>query len=280
MAIKVAIKRIILISRPRIWFYMFGWYWFGAIAGSHDPFFIFQKQLLPLSLYLTFPANFFIYAINDAFDIDTDAGNPRKSKFEFIARSEDRRFLLTAAFIFLLPLFFIISRMPVYIIALVFLWFFLILSYNIPPIRFKTMPILDVLFAFNYPLWGAIGYFLVIGNSPPLLFVVAGAAFAAIMHIYSASLDIDYDRKVGIRTTATAFKTLKNNLFVCLISSILIGLFFLIIKIPIVSFVFWGYSIFFFLNLLFEKYFSAIKWYTFFIILHLIIGLYLVIAII
>ncbi len=250
-------KKILLISRPRIWIYTIGMFWIGVTIGTHDPLAIFKGFFLPLSLYLTLPINIFIYAINDVFDVETDKYNPKKDGFEFAAQKKDKLFLLYLAVVFLLPLPFIIIHMPTKVWILVSIWLFLVVSYNFPPLRWKAVPILDLLFAFNFPIWAMIGYLLSTGQLPQLFFIYIGVIFSIIMHLYTSSLDIDYDKKTNIHTTATLFNTLHNNLLICFILSVLTSVFLFVAGVYIVSIWFLMYGVFFFINMIFERYFLS-----------------------
>ncbi|HUR98297.1 MAG TPA: UbiA family prenyltransferase, partial [Pyrinomonadaceae bacterium] len=82
---------------------------------------------------------------------------------------------------------------------------FLILSifYSAPPIRAKTMPIVDSLFNILYVFPAAFAYQMLTGNFPPVLVMIAGGAWTAAMHAYSAVPDIEADRRAGLSTIAT-----------------------------------------------------------------------------
>ena len=69
-----AVRRLVHISRPVLWINTIG---SGLVAvwltGA-----LFDLRALPIILWLTLPFNLLIYGVNDIYDQDTDATNPRK----------------------------------------------------------------------------------------------------------------------------------------------------------------------------------------------------------
>lgn len=73
------LKRLIKISRPRFWIYEVGPYIIGIAAAAHGDYSAWL--LLPtlvFFVFFTYPANIYIYGINDAYDYDTDKLNPKR----------------------------------------------------------------------------------------------------------------------------------------------------------------------------------------------------------
>jgi 4-hydroxybenzoate polyprenyltransferase len=72
------VRRLVLISRPVLWINTIG---SGLVAvwltGA-----LFDLRALPVILWLTLPFNLLIYGVNDIYDQDTDAANPRKGSIE------------------------------------------------------------------------------------------------------------------------------------------------------------------------------------------------------
>ena len=80
--------RLLYISRPVLWINTVG----PAVVGMWLTGGLWRWEALPLLLWLTLPFNLLIYGVNDVFDRETDARNPRKGSLEGarIDRSEVR----------------------------------------------------------------------------------------------------------------------------------------------------------------------------------------------
>ena len=90
------ILRLFHISRPVLWINTVGPATVGMwLAGD-----LFAWGALPILLWLTLPFNLLIYGVNDVFDQETDAKNPRKGTLEGarIDRSEVRPLVLGVIF--------------------------------------------------------------------------------------------------------------------------------------------------------------------------------------
>lgn len=266
------IRWILFVSRPRIWIYTAGSFAIGvfAVIGSFSSFF--PMDLLPLLIWLTVPANVFLYAINDACDYETDLHNPKKDTFENRVSETGKTTLIITAIVACLPLVFIFPGLPSEASALVILWFVLVVSYNIPGIRLKAVPILDNLFAFNFPLWGIIGYFLASGQFPSIATYALIALFAIAMHLYTSGIDVEYDRAAGVRTTSVLIGSVKANLLagsglVLATMGILIASgYFLIASAASL------YLVFFLVQFFSDDRIELVRWYRYFIYLHYAAG--------
>lgn len=260
------------ISRPRIWIYTAGSFATGVLigTGSFSP--LFRMDLLPLFLWLTLPANLFLYSINDAFDYETDLKNPKKDKFENRASKTEKSTLILAGIISCLPLIFIFVGLPFEVKVMIFLWFILALSYNFPGIRLKAVPILDNLFSFNFPLWGIIGYFLVSGQFPSAQVYILIGLFSIAMHLYTSSIDLEYDRAAGIKTTSVLIGSVEANLLVCAGSILLLTAILITMGQLLAAFAAFGYLIFFLVHFFLKDAVELVNWYRYFIYLHYILG--------
>lgn len=216
------IRYFFYLSRPRFWIYLFGPFLIGAIASVQGPFF-FSLYFFVFGLYFLFPANFFLYAINDAFDYETDKMNPKKKGYEQIVTPLQRKNVCIAATLVMLP-FLIYGFYSSFIVGCILLAFlFLSWQYSAPPIRAKARPFLDMAFNSLYILPGLLAYFLWTETFPPLGIFLAGICWTMAMHAYSAVPDIDSDKKAGLATIATVLgydRTLLLCLFLYVISSI------------------------------------------------------------
>lgn len=112
-----------------------------------------------------------------------------------------------------------------------YLFLFFAIFYSTNPIRAKSKPFIDSIFSASHYVFTAIfGYYLIYPEKNfPIIGFIFGIMWSIAMHAFSAILDIEFDKKVGIKTTAVLLGV-KNTLTLCLflyfISFLLISLFF------------------------------------------------------
>ncbi len=164
---------------------------------------LWRWEALPLLLWLTLPFNLLIYGINDVFDQETDAKNPRKGSLEGARISPDEVPLIAWGVLR--------DQRPVLALLLspsrrrrcawMGLYALLFLGYSVPPARFKARPYLDSLSnaAYAFPL---VFVPLALGGNPVWPAAVGLMAWSAAKHTFDAVQDVDEDRRVGIETTA------------------------------------------------------------------------------
>jgi len=164
---------------------------------------LFAWEALPVLLWLTLPFNLLIYGVNDVFDQETDAKNPRKGTLEGarIDHSEVRFVVLgvistNAPFLIYFLLF-----VPFSALAWMLLYVVLFVGYSVPPARFKAHPYFDSLSnaAYAFPL---VFVPLALGSGPVWSAALGLMAWSAAKHTFDAVQDVDEDRKAGITTTA------------------------------------------------------------------------------
>ncbi|KYH26326.1 lycopene elongase [Halalkalicoccus paucihalophilus] len=197
----MTLRYLLALSRPRFWFYLAGPVLVGAVFGAERVNELLSVPLLALFLYFLLPANVFLYGINDVYDREIDAKNPKKEGRE--ARFEGQRVVPIAVVVCaLVPLAFFSLFPPG---TWVWLAVFLLLgaAYSAPPARFKTTPLLDSISNGLYLAPGAAAYVALAGSQPPLLAIAGGWLWTMGMHTFSAIPDIGPDRAAGIETTAT-----------------------------------------------------------------------------
>ncbi len=197
-------KSLLLISRPRFWVYLLGPFAIGVIASVESAQMLLDPLLLYAALFFTFPANLFIYGVNDLFDYETDAVNAKKQTYEVrVDRSDHVRLKRAIAWSVLpfVPLFFLL---PTSAVAALTAFFFFGYFYSATPIRAKARPFLDSAYNILYICPALVGWFLVSEVAPPFELVFAACLWAMAMHAYSAVPDIEADRAVKLRTIATA----------------------------------------------------------------------------
>jgi len=168
-----------------------------------------SELLSPVSIglfvYFLFPANLFLYGINDVFDADVDATNPKKDERE--VRYEGSRLVPVAvaltglAGLALVPYFALRGAYGAAFVTSLYL--FLATEYSAPPLRFKTVPFFDSISNGLYILPAVVAWTAIEGSLPPMAAVAGGWLWTMGMHTFSAIPDIEPDREAGIRTTAT-----------------------------------------------------------------------------
>jgi 4-hydroxybenzoate polyprenyltransferase len=193
------ISRLLHISRPVLWINTVGPASVGVwLSGD-----LWRWEALPILLWLTLPFNLLIYGVNDVFDQETDANNPRKGTLEGARiRPEDVRPIWTGVLLTNLPfLVYFVFLLSFGAILWMLLYALLFVGYSVPPARFKTRPYLDAISnaAYAFPL-----VFTPLALSAPVLWPAAVGlmAWSAAKHTFDAVQDVEEDRKVGMETTA------------------------------------------------------------------------------
>lgn len=193
------LARFLHISRPVLWINTVG----PAVIGMWLTGALWRVEALPILLWLTLPFNLLIYGVNDIFDRETDAKNPRKGTLEGarIAPSEVSpiwRGVLISNAPFVAYFFW---RFPGGAVVWMLLYTVIFLGYSVPPLRFKARPYMDSLSnaAYAFPL---VFVPLALKFSPVWPVAIGLMAWSAAKHTFDAVQDVDEDRKVGITTTA------------------------------------------------------------------------------
>ena len=197
------LRFLLKVSRPRFWFYIFGPYIVGLIAGAATRNDLLDWRTILFAVYFLFPGNLLIYGINDIFDFETDEFNTKKVEYETLVDRSHHRSLAIWIAVFNIP--FIVAVLifvPAAWISVAGFLFFSLL-YSAPPIRAKTIPFLDSAFNVLYVFPGVFGYQLLSGSFPPIQLLIAAGLWTAAMHAYSAIPDIQADRNAGLQTIAT-----------------------------------------------------------------------------
>ncbi|MDS0475845.1 prenyltransferase [Natrinema sp. 1APR25-10V2] len=200
-AVGEQLSYLLTLSRPRFWLYLAGPVLVGVAYAAASTAELVTPATVALFAYFLVPANVFLYGINDIYDREIDAENPKKDDRE--ARYRGQRYVpaavgLSAALSLLFAPLLSTAALP-------WLAAFLVLgaAYSAPPARFKTTPVLDSVSNGLYVTPGIAAYAAVATAQPPLLAITGGWLWAMGMHTFSAVPDIEPDREAGIRTTAT-----------------------------------------------------------------------------
>lgn len=198
------------LSRPRFWFYLFGPFIVGVAAAYNqlDYSIINLATILVTGLFFLFPANLFIYGVNDLFDYETDKHNPKKKDYETLIAPENRRFFIKVLSLIMIPFVAILSYLFVQNDSYIAVWSLVLFmffgaGYSMPPIRAKTKPFLDSFFNILYVFPGLVGYAIMINAWPAIQIIIAATAWVMAMHAFSAVPDIESDKKAKISTVAT-----------------------------------------------------------------------------
>ncbi len=191
--------RLLYISRPVLWINTIG----TGVVGMWLSGALWRWEFLPVLLWLTLPFNLLIYGVNDVFDRETDAKNPRKGSLEGakISEAEIRPIVLTVLATNLPFLLYAVLALPPAATAWMLLYALLFVCYSAPPARFKARPYLDSLSnaAYAFPL---VFVPLSFGESPVWPAALGLMVWSAAKHTFDAVQDIAEDRAAGIRTTA------------------------------------------------------------------------------
>ncbi|MDG1730146.1 MAG: prenyltransferase [Algibacter sp.] len=216
---KLSIKEILKLSRPRFWMYVLGTFLVGVMASGnlflYDTFTI--VLLVVFGFFFLLPANILIYGVNDIYDYQTDIYNAKKVAYEKVLHPDKHKTLWMVMVILILPflpLFFLINT-ETKLALLVFL--FTGVFYSAMPIRAKSKPPLDVFFsAIIYVSPSLVGFFLTGNTNIEWIAVFGGLIWAFGMQTYSAVPDIAADKKAGVNTLATLLGE-KKALWFCLL---------------------------------------------------------------
>ena len=197
------LRYLLKLSRPRFWLYLAGPVVVAVAFAADTPTDLFRPLALGLFAYFLLPANVLLYGVNDVFDADVDAENPKKAGRE--VRFGGERFVVAAVAACALAGLGLFAAVPRVAWGYLAGFFLLGVEYSAPPFRFKTTPLLDSISNGLYVLPGAATYAAVANAAPPLLALVGGWTWTMAMHTFSAIPDIEPDRRAGIETTATVF---------------------------------------------------------------------------
>lgn len=195
---------ILTISRPRFWTYLAGPWAVGMVTVANK-FADFTDVLFWIGLlFFLWPANFFLYGLNDYGDRDTDQLNPKKGDYEGLYVATQNQNLLFICGLIVLGSIMFAWILPSFEARMVLLlWLCLSACYSLRPLRFKSRLFFD---SFSNVLYILPGVIVFLAYSPiaelswPL--VTSAWAWAMGMHLFSALPDIDADRSAQVKTTA------------------------------------------------------------------------------
>jgi 4-hydroxybenzoate polyprenyltransferase len=200
------LRRLLVRSRPRFWLYTAGPVLVGITYGATTTAELVTPLTVALVAYFLVPANVYLYGVNDVFDADADAVNPKKSDDDSTA--PEVRYTGDAGEAAVVVACGLLGTALLAVVpspAVPWLAGFLVVgaAYSVPPLRLKTTPFLDSASNGLYVLPGAGAYVAVAGQSPPLAALAGGWLWTMAMHTFSAVPDVEPDREAGLTTTAT-----------------------------------------------------------------------------
>ena len=207
---------LLKLSRPGFWPYLAGPYLIAYTAVSNGPRDFKQLTFYYSLLFLLIPANIILYGINDLYDQDTDALNPKKNSREMRVTSQTKKIYTTAigiSFLLSIPLFLFL---PVFAKILLFVFLLLCIFYSAKPFRLKAKPFVDSASNILYGFPAFIAIFQLTNNKLTLPVFFAVFCWCAAMHLFSAIPDIEADAKAKLRTSATQLGY-RWSLFTCFI---------------------------------------------------------------
>lgn len=195
--------------------YLVGPFVVGLLIGARSPRDLLDWRALCFGMFFLFPANLFVYGVNDAYDFETDARNSKKDLYEARPERSSHRRLLAIAFAICLPFVLIaVLAAPARATAMLAAFFFLAHQYSATPIRAKARPLVDSLFNALYACPAFFAHALLGGQGMVWPWVGAAWCWVAAMHAYSAVPDIGADTEAGVPTIATALG-MRSTLLVC-----------------------------------------------------------------
>ena len=188
----------IQISRPLLWLNTsmpFLW----ALARG-------RRRFRPLDLaflaFFTFPYNYYLHAVNDLFDYETDQRNPRKGGVEgALAPKEELRLHAIASTALVVP-FVLLSavKLPWRATASLLALLGLSMAYNAPPLRLKGRPVADSLANVLYAIPLQVGMHAMGSTRAIDEPVRVFAAWGIAAHALTTITDIAEDAAAGVVT--------------------------------------------------------------------------------
>ena len=223
-----AVGFLLQVSRPGLWtttalFYLMP---LGHSASLH------ARAFWIGLFYILLPLGLLLYGVNDIADARADLGNPRKGSYLFGSRGAEEqlktlRWQIAVAHIpFLIFFFYFLGPRILWWLAAMLL---AVGAYNAPRFGFKGQPPFDVLIQASYLLVFVLSSWLNHVPQLPWQTFLFGALFAMHSHIFGEVMDIEPDRLVDRRTTATVIGPVSSKFLIAallLVESFLVRFYF------------------------------------------------------
>ena len=200
------LRRLVLASRPVSWINT-AFPFAAAVVLTTG---VIDARLVIGTVFFLVPYNLLMYGINDVFDYESDAKNPRKGGVEgALLPPETHRAVLLWSAGLALP----------FVIALVVLggpasWavlavsLFAVVAYSAKGLRFKEVPVLDSVTSSTHFVSPAVYGLVLVGaefTGPLVALLVAFFCWGMASHAFGAVQDVVPDREGGIASVATIF---------------------------------------------------------------------------
>lgn len=262
---------IFKVSRPRFWIYVFGPFIIGAITGANSIDELSNIFIFLFACYFLFPANILIYGINDIFDYETDKFNAKKDGYEVLVEPDHRGRLVAIILLTNIPFIALSLYLGFNVFAVLCGFLFFSCFYSAPPIRAKSIPLIDSIFNILYVFPAILGFVLVSNTFPSFTAVLAAGFWTMAMHAYSAIPDIEADKQANLSTIATKLGSTGTLIFclICYLLSSLIAFQFLGIFSLIIGAV---YIFLIFISFRLDRSNSVFKAYRFFPLINSLVG--------
>jgi 4-hydroxybenzoate polyprenyltransferase len=192
------VRWAIQISRPLLWLNTsmpFLW----ALARGRGRF---RPLDVAFLAFFTFPYNYYLHAVNDLFDYETDQRNPRKGGVEgALAPKEELRLHAIASTLLMVPFLALAAvKLPWRATASLLALLGLSMAYNAPPLRLKGRPVADSLTNVLYAIPLQVGLHATgstkLVDEPVRVFAAWGIA----AHALTTITDIAEDAAAGVVT--------------------------------------------------------------------------------
>ncbi len=207
----------IKVSRPSRWGNTLGPFVIGIIASTDLTIYLWLA-LIVFGFYFIYPGNLLLHGLSVLSDIEDGKQQPQNDVYQVLSQPKKRQTLLRAIFLWNVPfmLVWFVDDLPgmmkIGLAGFIFLSFF----YSLRPVKAKRRPFLDVLFSTIYIFPAIFSYGLLEYKLPPTLLLIAAALWCMSTYAYSAIQNIETDKKLGFKTTATVLGR-RWTLFFCLI---------------------------------------------------------------
>ena len=198
-------KRLLLASRPVSWINTAFPFAAAMLLTTGE----IDARLVLGTIFFLVPYNLAMYGINDVFDYESDANNPRKGGMEgaLLPPSTHRATLLWSAGLALPFVVALVALGGPASWAVLAVSLFAVVAYSAKGLRFKEVPVLDSITSSAHFVSPAV-YGLVLAGAAwtPQLVAVLAAFFCWGMasHAFGAVQDVVPDREAGIGSIATA----------------------------------------------------------------------------
>lgn len=216
------IKFIFKVARPRFWGYLVGPFLVGWVFGlTKFNFADLDLRFWILLFTFLFPANLFVYGVNDLSDMDTDKENlAKKGTIEHLLKTDEVTQLVRLVLLALVWCLAVSMWIGGIMGTLIMIYLVLAGFYSVSPIRFKARAGWDFVSNIFYVIPGFVGYVYSFGQMPPVEFGLAAITWPMGMHLYSAVPDIKADLKARVITSAVKLGRGKSLLLVALLWSV------------------------------------------------------------